>query len=210
MHATDPDSAPAPAPATDVFSPPAPAVHARAPARVAEQLRDSAPAMLLFASLRDVFEGLDPLSFQLFRDQLVADAGGPADPIEVMLIEAAALAHLNAGRLVAKSSAAAHVDAARAFGGLAVAMLGELRRTALALAAYRSAAAARPAAVAGGGGPDTELGSNGGVGDGGRDGGGSGRDREEPAAGGGGPGERPEAPGPDRRRARAAPRRRVG
>ena len=79
-----------------------------------------------------------PLAYKKYRDQLVADCGGPSDPVEVMLIEQLALAHLNAGRLHFRAANAESLEGARVYGGLAVLLQGELRRTALALKAYRS------------------------------------------------------------------------
>jgi hypothetical protein len=146
----------------------------------------------------------------MYRDGLVADAGNPSDPVEVMLLETLALAHLNAGRLLCRSveAEAVDVEVARKYGAMATAMVGELRRTALALAAYRAACDARKSggAVAGpaGAGCDGELASNAGVA------GGDTRRGQEPETRGGGAGERPEAARAVGRRSRAASGRRAG
>ncbi len=177
---------------------------------IAEKLRDSAPSILLYGSLRSVFPHTDAATFVMYRDRLIADAGNPTDPVEVMLIETLALAHLNAGRLLCRSveAEAVDVEVARKYGAMATAMVGELRRTALALAAYRAACDARKSggAVAGPAeaGCDGELVSNGEacVGEASR--------REEPATGGGGAGKRAEAARAVGRRPRAAAGRRAG
>jgi hypothetical protein len=160
----------------------------------------------------DFLQGVEVTAFKRFRDNLVRTAGNPADPVAVMLLEQIALAHLNVGRLHYKSTTAPSLEAARAFGSLAIALTGELRRCALAFQAYQIAgrgvsgtAAARattpnPEQEAG----DGELVSNPEAVD----------DAtirfEEPASGGGGEAERPEEKRPDAGRPGAAPRGRAG
>ncbi len=178
--------------------------------QVAEQLRDSAPSILLYGSLRSVFPHTDAATFVMYRDRLIADAGNPGDPIEVMLIETLALAHLNAGRLVCRSveAEAVDVEVSRKYGAMATAMVGELRRTALALAAYRAACDARKsggaAEVPAGAGCDGELVSNP------ETAGGNTTRGEEPKTRGGGAGERAEAARPVGRRPRPSAGRRAG
>ena len=91
-------------------------------------------------SLGELFQQVDGPAFKVYRDQLLADSGNPSDPIEIMMIEQIALAHLNIGRLQFRSATAQTVDAAKAYGGMATQLLGEFRRTALALQAFRCAA----------------------------------------------------------------------
>jgi hypothetical protein len=196
---------PGPCPAATNEAAPAPV---RTREQVAEQLRDTSSAMFLYGSLRGVFPDVDALTYRMYRDALIVDAGDPRDPIEGMLIEACALAHFNCGRLIARSASATDLESSKAFGALAVAMLGELRRTAVALAAYRAASGGRATTAPAGparGARDIELG--------GKRRGGDGEDErvgEEPASDRGGAGERPEEPRPDRGRPRTAPHRRVG
>ena len=116
--------------------------------RFARNLAETSGAMFMYASMSGVFREADALAFKKFRDKLVADCGSPHDPIEVMLIEQLALAHLNSGRLHFKAANAESLDGARVYGGLAVLLQGELRRTALALKMYRSQA--RPQGVVAG------------------------------------------------------------
>jgi hypothetical protein len=82
----------------------------------------------------------DTLSYKKFRDKLLADSGNPTDPIEIMIIEQIALAHMNIGRLQFRSSTAESVEQAKAYGSMAAQLLGEFRRTALALQAFRFSA----------------------------------------------------------------------
>jgi hypothetical protein len=120
----------------------------------ARQLAETSGAAFLYGSLAGVFQQAGTAAFKKYRDRLVADCGDPADPVEIMLIEQLALAHLNAGRLHYRAAVAEGVEAARAFGGLAVLLHGEVRCTALALQEYRArarclGAEARPAGVVG-------------------------------------------------------------
>jgi hypothetical protein len=175
----------------------APGDGARSSEHFAVQLRETAGSLFLYASMGGFLTQVDPAAFKLFRDRLLLDAGNPTDPVEVMLVEQLALAHMNVGRLHFRSATADGLEAAKAFGSLAVALTGEFRRTALALQAYRAAGGAVKEAG------DGKLASNTEVGD----------DRpipfEKPAAGGRREAERAEAAGSDAGRPRAAPRRRA-
>jgi len=106
--------------------------------RFARNLAETSGAMFMYSSMAGVFREADALAYKKYRDQLVLDCGAPTDPVEIMLIEQLALAHLNAGRLHFRAANAEGLDGARVYGGLAVLLQGELRRTALALKAYRS------------------------------------------------------------------------
>jgi hypothetical protein len=106
----------------------------------ASQLRDTAAAAFLFSSMAGTFTQADTAAFRKFRDQLLADAGGPTDPIEIMMIEQIILAHMNIGRLQFRSSTAESVELARGYGNMAAQLLAEFRRTCLALQAFRLSA----------------------------------------------------------------------
>lgn len=155
---------------------------ARLPRPTAEQVADhyanhlteTSSSAFMYFTLAGVFRQADALAFKKFRDRLLADCGSPSDPVEIMLIEQLALAHPNTGRLPYKSATADGLEAARTYGALAIALAGEMRRTALAIKAYRikpqaatvavgavvSAEGAGAVARAGEGGDDDELGSN--------------------------------------------------
>jgi hypothetical protein len=111
----------------------------------ARNLAETSGAMFMCAIMNGIFRGADALAYKKYRDQLVADCGSPHDPVEVMLVEQLALAHLNAGRLHFKAANTESLEGARVYGGLAVLLQGELRRAALALKTYRSQA--RPQGV---------------------------------------------------------------
>ena len=74
-------------------------------AGLAGNLRRVAGAAYLRGSMAGTFT-LDGDAFQAYRDRLVTDAGNPADPIEVMLLEQLMLAHHNVGRLHVQAAAA--------------------------------------------------------------------------------------------------------
>jgi hypothetical protein len=104
----------------------------------AHVLEEFSAALLMHAAKPPTLGAVDATAFQYYRNALLARAGDPSDPIEVLLIEATAMTFLALGRVHCKSANATDVEAAKAFGSLAVAMTGELRRTALALKAYRT------------------------------------------------------------------------
>jgi hypothetical protein len=142
-------------------------------AALASRLREQAGAILLYATLKRVFTDVSFTAIQAFRDALLTDSGAPTDPVEVMLIEQIASAHLNIGSLQFKAANADSIEVARAFGTLAAELLAEFRRLCLALQSYRvtarqlrsPAAIDRPArqlprGESGEAGPDSEVGSN--------------------------------------------------
>jgi hypothetical protein len=104
----------------------------------AGHLRETVAPLFLNASLGRALQQIDTTAFRLYRNKLLADCGGPTDPIEVMLIEQLALAHLNMGLLHCKASNAGSVECATAYSGAASRLMGEFRRSALALQAYRA------------------------------------------------------------------------
>ena len=60
--------------------------------------RETAGPVFMYASMAGIFQQMDLAAFQFYRDRLMADSGNPTDPIEVMMIEQIALAHMNIGR----------------------------------------------------------------------------------------------------------------
>jgi len=80
----------------------------------------------------------DANAFRVFLEQLSKDAGSPTDPVERMILEQIALAHYRLGELYVKASAAAGNEATKILNAATARLLGEFRRTTLALASYRS------------------------------------------------------------------------
>ena len=103
----------------------------------AAHLADTSASAFMYFSLAGVFRQADALAYKKFRDRLLADCGNPTDPVEIMMVEQLALAHLNVGRLHFKSATAEDLESARTYGALAIGLAGEFRRTALALRSYR-------------------------------------------------------------------------
>jgi len=105
----------------------------------AAHLRNSDASMFMFASMGTVLAEVDVTSYRIYRDRLLADYGNPKDPVIIMLVEQLALAHLNSGQLFYKASSASSVECAAAYLAATTRLMAELRRTALALPAYREA-----------------------------------------------------------------------
>jgi hypothetical protein len=120
----------------------------RASEHYASHIAETSSSAFMYFCMAGVFRQADAQAYKIFRDRLLADCGAPADPVEVMLIEQLALAHLNTGRLHFKSATAEDLESARTYGALAIALAGEVRRTALAIRAYR----VKPQAATGGAG----------------------------------------------------------
>jgi len=142
------DPPPEAGPATPASGPPAEAnptaddQHRRIIAGLAGNLRHVAGAAYLRSSMAGTFT-LDGDAFKAYRDDLMRDAGNPADPIEVMLIEQLMMAHHNVGRLHMQAAAARDPEEARACNAAAVRLMAEFRRSALALRTYRVPAGPR-------------------------------------------------------------------
>jgi len=84
-----------------------------------------------------------PTAFLRYMHNTIREAGAPQDPVERMLIEQITLAHHNIGRLHSSAAAAKTVDEAKVYNAAAAKLLGEFRRTALALKQYREPTPAR-------------------------------------------------------------------
>jgi hypothetical protein len=148
---TDPrpeDPPPKARPATPASGPPAEAnptaddQHRRIIAGLAGNLRHVSGAAYLYGSMAKTLP-LDTEAFRAYRDNLMKDAGNPADPIETMLVEQLMLAHHNVGRLHIQAAAARDPEEARVCNASAVRLMAEFRRSALALRTYRVPAGPR-------------------------------------------------------------------
>ena len=105
----------------------------------AGHLRHSTSSMFHFAAMAPAFKGIDMHAYKIYRDRLLADCGSPSDPIEVMIVEQLSLAHFSLGLLSCKAANAVKVEAVGVYSGAAARLMGEFRRSALALQAYRAA-----------------------------------------------------------------------
>jgi hypothetical protein len=115
--------------------------HAAAQRRAqgAELLRKGAFSALMATALAiDPF--LDAGAYRLYLDQVKEDAGSPTDPIEVMLIEQLCMAHWRIAQLHGSAALAKSIEGTKMYNSVASRLLGEFRRTALALRAYQASA----------------------------------------------------------------------
>jgi hypothetical protein len=75
--------------------------------------------------------------FRVYLDRLLADAGDITDPVEIMLLEQLAMAHFRIGQLHGAAGQAQTLEGTKLLSAAAARLLGEFRRTALAIRAYR-------------------------------------------------------------------------
>jgi hypothetical protein len=106
----------------------------------AGHLRNTVPALFMYASVLPAFGQIDEGAFKIYRNRLLADCGSPSDPVEVMVIGQLALAHLNLGLLQCRAANARKAEATWVYATAAARLMAEFRRSALALQAYRAAA----------------------------------------------------------------------
>lgn len=106
-------------------------------AHQAEVLRTGVFPALMADALR-----LDALfetpSYKILLDRLLQEAGAPDDPIEVMLVQQLALAHYRVAQLHARAGHAEGLEAVKILNAAACRLLGEFRRTAIALRLFRA------------------------------------------------------------------------
>jgi hypothetical protein len=106
----------------------------------AGHLKESALALFLNGSLAGALPQVDLTAYKLYRDRFLADCGNPTDPVEIVLVEQVVMAHLITGHLQVRGANAKSIESAAVYLGAAARLTGELRRTALALQAFRMAA----------------------------------------------------------------------
>jgi hypothetical protein len=108
-------------------------------ARAADLLRKGVFASLMADALG--FERVfDATAVRIFLEVLLRDAGNPSDPVEVMLLEQLTLAHFRIAQLHVAAGGAQGLEATKLLNGATSRLLGEFRRTCLALRAYRGRA----------------------------------------------------------------------
>jgi hypothetical protein len=105
----------------------------------ATQLKESTAAVFMCASLKSILRDVDTSAYKIYRDRLLVECGNPSDPIEIMIIEQLAFAHLHTSLLHHKASNHSSIDCVAVYLSAAARLMGEFRRSALALQAYRSA-----------------------------------------------------------------------
>jgi hypothetical protein len=111
-------------------------------------LRKEAAAGYLNAMLGPCFEGhLHPMAFNQYVSDVLQEAGNPKDPIERMMVEQLVLAHHNIGRLQVQAALSKGAAEAEMYNTAAVRLMGEFRKTTLALKACRMPGASLTAAA---------------------------------------------------------------
>jgi hypothetical protein len=75
-------------------------------------------------------------AFKVHLEQTLADLGNPTDPIERMMIEQLVLAHFRIAQLHVDAGYCKHAEGMKLYTAATARLLGEFRRTALALRAY--------------------------------------------------------------------------
>jgi hypothetical protein len=90
----------------------------------------------LMASALALDQFFETSAYRAYLEQVLVQAGNPADPLEKMLITQACLCHFRVAQLHVGASQAKGVEAVRAYNAVAARLLGEMRRTVLAIHAY--------------------------------------------------------------------------
>ncbi len=103
----------------------------------AEVLRANVfPAMLATALNLDNF--LDANAYKIYLTNVMRDLGDPTDPIERMLVEQLCMAHFRVAQLHGAAALANGLEATKLLNTITARLLGEMRRTALSVKAYRA------------------------------------------------------------------------
>lgn len=92
----------------------------------------------LMASALSLDQFFETSAYRIYLEQVLEEAGSPTDPIERMLIEQTCLCHFRVAQLHVGAGQAKGVEAVKMYSAAASRLLGEMRRTALSLRAYRS------------------------------------------------------------------------
>jgi hypothetical protein len=92
------------------------------------------PAMM--ASAFPALAKFSPAAFKVHLEQTLADLGNPTDPVERMLIEQLVLAHFRVAQLHVDAGYCKGAEGMKLYTAATARLLGEFRRTALALRAY--------------------------------------------------------------------------
>lgn len=93
------------------------------------------------ASALNLDKYFDTGAYRTYLAGVMRDLGNPTDPVERMLIEQLCIAHFRVAQLHAGAGQAQGLEATKLLNTVAARMLGEMRRTALSLKAYRTSAA---------------------------------------------------------------------
>jgi hypothetical protein len=104
----------------------------------ARAIQETSAAAVLATCVGDAFKDFGTLAFKAYHDNVLAAAGQPTDPIEVMLIQQLLLAHHRIGDLQVQAVKATTTEAAALYNAAAARLMAEFRKTSLALREYRT------------------------------------------------------------------------
>ena len=105
----------------------------------ARAIKETSAAAVLATCVGKIFgKEFGSCAFKAYHDNVLEAAGQPTDPIEIMLVEQLLLAYHRIGDLHTQAASAKTVDAAAVYNAAAARLMGEFRKTSLALREYRT------------------------------------------------------------------------
>lgn len=104
-------------------------------AHEAEILRKAVVPAALATAIR--INEISASGYRAYLDSLLLDAGNPTDPIEIMMLEQLVMAHFRIAQLHGSAGQAQGIEAVKMLSSAAARLLGEFRRTVLAIRVYR-------------------------------------------------------------------------
>jgi hypothetical protein len=116
--------------------------------QLGQTIAEAFPASVLNNVAGKVFKGaVNPGGFKAFLDSVLAAAGGPSDPVEIMMVQQLTWAHHHAGNLVSSAAQATTLQEVEVYNQALARIMGEFRRCSLALREYRSGASPKQITV---------------------------------------------------------------
>jgi hypothetical protein len=122
--------------------PPAPDPRRQAEQRAAHQAEvlNKMVFPTMMSEAVEISQYINGSACRIYLERFLVDCGNPTDPVERMMLEQLALAHFRTGQLHAKAGITENAEAVKLLSAAAARLLGEFRRTALALRVYRAGA----------------------------------------------------------------------
>lgn len=114
----------------------------------ARLIEEGFPAVFLGTIVQNgIKHQLSPAAFKSYLDKIIEDSGSPTDPVERQFLEQLVWAHFRIGELHVQSAVEKAPDVAVALNTAAAKLMGEHRKTGLALREYRSPVVTRQITV---------------------------------------------------------------
>jgi hypothetical protein len=86
---------------------------------------------------------IPPACYQQYRNHILADSGAPSDPLEMMMLEQQIWAHFRIADLHVEAAVATSPELIELYTAAGAKLMGEFRRTCLAIREYRSPVVAK-------------------------------------------------------------------